>query len=203
LKPVWQSEAFEAQLLDRYGRASAGLEYHNRAHVEMVRDWALLLAADESLETEVLAQLRIASVLHDWCYPDEAAGHEDRSAHFASSLLEGMPGLDHAAIQSIAAGIRATQIPQKPLDTLGRLLCDADLAYLGTELYPLWSGKLRSEWSMQGRSFTDAEWVGLQIVFLSEHRYHTRAAQERLEPLKQDHLAKLRQGFFSTFGLAP
>ncbi len=203
MKPIWQTEAFETQLLDQYERASAHLEYHSREHVEMVRDWALELATEESVELDTLAQLRISSVLHDWCYPDGASGHENRSADFAVSLLKDMPGLDGSSLQSISAAIRATQIPQKPVDLLGRLLCDADLAYLGTELYPVWSAKLRAEWSRQGRSFTEAEWIGLQIVFLSEHRYHTRAAQTRLEPVKQKHLAELRRGFFSTFGTAP
>ncbi|MBI1316895.1 hypothetical protein GC167_08580 [bacterium] len=199
----WRKPEREREWLRQFEERTAQLAYHNREHVEHVRDWALKLAEREGWNSESMDRLRCAAVFHDWSYPDGAFEHEERSAQFLETLLSAETELSRADITSMADAIRATRIPQSPKDALGRLLCDADLAYLGTELYGPWSERLRIEWSVQGRSFLDAEWMALQIVFLTNHRYHSEAAQFWLEPVKQAHLDRLRAGFFSTFGTNP
>jgi len=203
LSSDWRKPEREREWLRQFGERSAQLAYHNREHVEHVRDWALKLADREGLSPGAIDQLRCAAILHDWAYPDGAFEHEERSAQYLESVLSAESGLSASDRASMVNAIRATRIPQSPKDAMGRLLCDADLAYLGTELYEPWSQRLRTEWSAQGRSFLDAEWTALQVVFLSEHRYHSEAAQYWLEPVKQAHLNRLRAGFFSTFGSNP
>jgi hypothetical protein len=89
--------------------------------------------------------------------------------------------------------IMATEVPQRPIDALGEVLCDADLDYLGRPDFFRIGNLLFQELKSRGALSTEREWNELQVRFLSGHRYFTATCQRLREPIKQQHLATVRQ----------
>ena len=84
-----------------------------------------------------------------------------------------------------------TKIPQQPKNLLQRIICDADLDYLGRNDFEVIGEKLRQEFLVYGVVQTEEEWDRLQLKFLTSHKYHTASSQHMREPVKQMHLHSL------------
>ncbi len=87
--------------------------------------------------------------------------------------------------------ILATRIPQSPVTRLDKILCDADLDYLGREDFYEIGGRLLEELKAQGVVETEREWNLVQKTFLESHRYHTRFSKENREGKKQTHIQEI------------
>lgn len=76
--------------------------------------------------------LRTAALIHDigimWTYN----GHEEASVRYSKEILPAF-GYSKTDLAKIERMILATQIPQKPKNILEKIICDADLDYLGTK----------------------------------------------------------------------
>jgi hypothetical protein len=94
--------------------------------------------------------------------------------------------------------IMATRIPQSPRNKLSRILCDADLDYLGREDFKRIGDSLFSEMRTFGVLSTELEWNQLQVRFLERHSYFTVTNKKLREPVKQQYLAELRQWLSDT-----
>lgn len=92
----------------------------------------------------------------------------------------------------ICAMIQATRIPQAPLDVLARILCDADLDYLGRGDFQLIGSTLFEEMRSYGVLNTEREWNELQVRFLERHRFFTPTNISLREPVKLEHLSRIR-----------
>ena len=102
-----------------------------------------------------------------------------------------------SAIEKVLGCIRATEIPQRPNTLLENIVCDADLLYLGTDGYQLWSDCLRTEQgSVQHRFYSDAEWQDLQLNFLRSLQYRTPYALNVFQPKLQAHVIELEKTYF-------
>jgi uncharacterized protein len=86
----------------------------------------------------------------------------------------------------------ATKIPQSPDNLLEKILCDADLDYLGGNNYGEISESLRDELGLNGIQLSAEEWLNIQIAFLEKHHYWTDFALSVLKPQKQVVLDRLR-----------
>jgi hypothetical protein len=84
-----------------------------------------------------------------------------------------------------------TQIPQRPVDILERVICDADLDYLGRDDFFSIGDTLRREFIRYGIVPDDAAWEALQMKFLTNHSYHTESSRILREPVKQAHISRL------------
>ncbi|MDZ7645927.1 MAG: hypothetical protein U5K54_01410 [Cytophagales bacterium] len=76
-------------------------------------------------------------------------------------------GFKSDQIEAICNMILATRIPQSPLTKLEKVLCDADLDYLGRKDFYGIGGKLLEELKEQGVVETEREWNLVQKTFLS------------------------------------
>ena len=85
----------------------------------------------------------------------------------------------------------ATRLPQSPVTQLEKILCDADLDYLGREDFYEVGGKLFEEFKSQGIVETEREWNLVQKTFLQSHRFHTHYSQTHREPSKQKRLHEI------------
>jgi predicted metal-dependent HD superfamily phosphohydrolase len=112
----------------------ADLNYHNIHHTSEVMAAAEELGGMENISGDDLIILKTAALFHDAGFLSSYEGHEEASCDLANSIL---PDFDYTAtsIREICKLIRATQVPQKPLDKKAQILCDADLYYLGTNEY--------------------------------------------------------------------
>lgn len=87
--------------------------------------------------------------------------------------------------------IMATRLPHSPSSKLEKVLCDADLDYLGRDDFYEVGGRLFQEMKKHGIVETEREWNLVQKTFLESHRYHTAFSQSHREPKKQERLQEI------------
>ena len=167
------------------------LIYHNVNHTKGVITASGHLAITEGINGEDLLLLKTAALLHDSGFLQNPHDHEELSCKIARKYL---PDYEYTAdqIDRVCHMIMATKIPQTASDHLARVLCDADLYYLGTDQYTAYAEILFKEYKKTGIVKTEAEWLLKQVDFLSTHRYFTKTAIQERESTKQRNLEELR-----------
>ncbi|MBT2559508.1 HD domain-containing protein [Hymenobacter sp. ISL-91] len=174
---------------------SPSLLYHGLHHtLDVVLQARALARAEEITDTEELALLRTAAYYHDAGFLTTYQGHEEASCALARQVLPGF-GYTAPQIELICQLIMATQMPQCPGNShLARILCDADLDYLGrpADFWPV-SQTLFGELAARGLIADETAWLELQVQFLSTHHYWTPTATARREAAKQERLAEVKE----------
>ena len=167
------------------------LTYHNASHTRYVLDKAVLISQEEKIDADQLDLVKVAALYHDSGFLKGLVEHEHASCEIVKAEL---PAYDFSSIQTdqICQMIIATKIPQKPQDLLGKIVADADLEYLGTDLFDIGSQRLFDELRHFNSGLTRTEWLKIQIRFLESHQYHTVYCQNFRQPKKLEHLAKLK-----------
>lgn len=167
------------------------LSYHNVGHTNNVLKHTLEIAALEGITGEDLDLLSTAALFHDAGFIEKYIGHEEVSCEMAKEFL---PRFDYSGVQieKICDMIMATKIPQTPHDHLAKILCDADLYYLGTDDYGSMAEKLYPEFLKEAIAKDKMEWQRQQIEFLESHTFFTKAAQEKLSGKQKKNLIVLK-----------
>jgi len=168
------------------------LTYHNIHHTEEVIHHALELGTAEGLSAYELSILHTAALLHDSGYIISNIEHERLSCNIAKEYLP-QYGYTPPEIQKVCDLIMTTQLPQSAYDKLSQVLCDADIYYLGTGNYQLYSGRLFRELKHYTPGITNEEWLKQQITFLQTHVYFTDAAKAKLNQHKKANLKQVKQ----------
>jgi len=165
--------------------------YHSFEHTLDVYASAISIAEAEGLSGEELELLKTAALYHDAGFLLQGQDHEEAGCRMVRELL---PGFGYSAVQveRICAMIMATRIPQAPADQASKILCDADLDYLGRDDFEAIGELLFEEMKAYGMLRTEVEWNNLQVRFLDQHGYFTATNMQLREPGKQAHLARLR-----------
>jgi predicted metal-dependent HD superfamily phosphohydrolase len=101
-------------------------------------------------------------------------------------------GYSVSDIKSIDNMIMSTEIPQHPETLDDKVLCDADLDYLGREDFFEIADNLRRELAVYWRTFSDEEWLLFEIEFLEKHRYFTGTSSGTREERKQENIRILK-----------
>jgi predicted metal-dependent HD superfamily phosphohydrolase len=164
--------------------------YHELNHTLYVLESAQVLAVPEGVSGEELTLLKTAALYHDTGFLISHIEHESLSVQIARKELPGF-GFNDAQIHQICRMIMATRIPQSPEDKLSRILCDADLFYLGTDLFEHFAELLYLELCATGAVNSKEEWMKIQIRFLGAHHYQTETAAAMLDAVKNQHLQQL------------
>lgn len=183
-------QAFVTDMLQR--QIPDAYSYHNYAHTLYVQDKARQGALREGLNEQERRLLDAAALWHDTGYTNTYKGHEEASCVLAKKHL-GDFGFTPAEIDRICEMIMATKIPQSPVDLAGRILADADLAYLGTADAEEDAALLFEEMRSVNPALTENQWLQQQVQFLEQHRFFTPYYQENMEPVKQEYLAQLKK----------
>jgi HD superfamily phosphodiesterase len=134
--------------------------------------------------------LRTAAIMHDTGYIWTFDTHEDESIKYARIVLPEW-NYTNAQIEIIAGIIEATKIPQRPFNTLERIIGDADLDYLGTDYFYKIGNKLYKELLAYNKVTNEEQWDRIQVKFLQNHTFHTPFAKKYREPVKQKYLAEI------------
>jgi hypothetical protein len=95
--------------------------------------------------------------------------------------------------QQISSCILATIMPQNPQNLLEKIICDADLDYLGRSDFEKISLDLYQEMNACGEISDQHKWDEIQVVFLDKHHYHTSFNQSRRNEQKSLHLAAIKE----------
>lgn len=171
------------------------LPYHNMQHTLEVFQYARKISDYEKLSCEDKEMVSLASLFHDTGNSEIYKGHEKISAKKAHCFLSSL-GYSEEKIERVKSCIVATQMPQTPSNKLEEVICDADLAHLGSNSFINCNRRLRLEWNKCfNKSFSDKEWLENNIIFLESHSYFTSYGKEILHPKKMKNLELLQEAY--------
>lgn len=167
------------------------LTYHSLGHIKDVYSAAENLADLENVTGEDLTLLLTAVLFHDSGFLISQKEHERLSCGI---VMEHLPkfGYTPEQIERICGMIMATQIPQTPHNKLEKIICDADLDYLGRDDFFTIGDKLFDELVMYGIIDSENEWNKLQVRFLEKHHYFTLSAKRLRKAKKAENLALVK-----------
>lgn len=167
--------------------------YHSLEHTLDVLAAVIDIAEKEGVSGEDLELLKTAALYHDAGFTEKDDDHEAVSCDLVRATLPGF-GYSDSQVERICSMIMATKIPQAPGgDQLARILCDADLDYLGRPDFFRIGDELFAEMMRYGRLSSEREWNELQVSFLKAHTYFTATNVRDREPAKQEHLAAVKR----------
>jgi len=169
--------------------------YHNYDHTKHVVDAAEEIGKGAGLEEKDLDVVMLAAWLHDTGYVELKEGHEAASIKIAKEFLI-QAGCDEILQKQVYDCIEATKMPQSPQNVLEQVICDADLAGLGSADFEDRSKLLKTEIELErGAAFVNEEWFEMELEFMSNHNYHTKYAQTTYNSQKNKNLAKRHADF--------
>ena len=169
-------EKLKERILDLLDEKLPGdLTYHGTHHTLDVLDVCNAYIERGSIEERNALLLRTGVLFHDFGFTHSFEDHERNGAILAEKVLPDF-GYGPGEIKTVEGLIMATKIPQKPETELEKIICDADLDYLGRDDYYPISNTLFQELKSLGKIETEKEWNALQIGFLEAHNYHTAFA---------------------------
>ena len=166
------------------------LHYHGAAHTLNVLKVCNQYIRREKIPRHSAKLLRIAALLHDIGFTEVSREHETRSAEMAEEMMTRL-GFTNKDVWIVKRLILSTKIPQSPNNFLEKVICDADLDYLGRDDFKEISDKLYKELKVTSPNFTKEEWNRKQIEFLKSHTYHTAFARKNRQPKKEERIREL------------
>ncbi len=168
------------------------LVYHNLHHTLDVLKSVQILSRMERINGDLLTILQTAALFHDSGMLSTYADHESASMKI---VMENLPKFDYTEEQTeqVCELIWATKMPQTATTLSEKILCDADLEYLGRDDYFLISHSLRLEWKYYNNDIPLKDWYKMQISFLAEHSYFTPSATKLRQPGKEYNLGLIQE----------
>ncbi len=166
------------------------LYYHSLDHTKRVIERAVFLARDEGLSEEEIELIKVAALYHDAGFLIGRKDHETKSCKLASKELPEF-NFSKKEIKTICGMINATRIPQEIHNIYDKIVADADLFYLGTDEYDVYSNQLYKELQHIKPEIDENKWFKIQLDFLYSHKFHTRYGINVLNPVKQENIRKL------------
>jgi len=187
-------DAASGYLIQRLRRElNQTLSYHCVEHTLDVLDAATRLTNLEHVGPREKKLILTASLFHDAGMIVQYHDHESASVDLATAILPEF-GYTKPDIDEIAGLIMVTKLPQRPYSHAEQIICDADLDYLGRDDFFILSFRLQLEWKLNGiRDTSLAEWLDIQVRFLSDHRYFTNSAIILRNEIKLKHLQEVSQ----------
>jgi len=167
------------------------LTYHNFRHTIDVLRFAELLAIAEGVTGEDLALVQTAAAYHDSGFLVQYNKNEPIGCDIAKKELPAF-GYNETQIKTICDIIMATQVPQSPKNLLGEIVCDSDLDYLGTPDFYFQGNELRKELASQEITFTERQWLELEIGFMEKHSYFTKTSKMLRDKTKASFVEELK-----------
>jgi hypothetical protein len=172
--------------------ADEKLIYHDKGHTEDMVNAAMEIGNHYQLNDRDFFIVQAAAWFHDLGYMVDIAHHEAQSAVLAENFLQ-KHNANEEDIDAIKACILATQMPQKPVTLLDKIICDADLFHLGTDDFFKKDKLLLKEINaLYHKDLGKLEWRRKSIQFLEDHHYHTDYCQLLLNSGKEANLQTLK-----------
>ncbi len=163
------------------------LYYHNAGHTKDIIGAVQYLCREENINGHDLEILSTAALFHDAGFLETYSDHEEASCLIARKYL---PDFEYTQteIDEICELIMFTKMPQSPNGKLSKIICDADLLYLGTERYYQVAESLFEELKHMSLIKNWNQWRQTQIDFLESHHYFTETANKEISLKKMHNL---------------
>jgi len=168
------------------------LYYHGLQHTLNVMEAASRYGTMENLGGEEMILLKTAALYHDSGYLIEYSNNESKSVKIVQDVLPAF-GYTQNQIVQICEMICSTEVPQKPKNLTEKILCDADLDYLGRDDFYIKGICLLREWNEHGITTSLKEWYVQELHFLRQHKYYTKSAIKLRHKRKMFHLKQVEE----------
>jgi uncharacterized protein len=169
------------------------LTYHSVEHTKDVIQQAERIAISEKVsDARLLLLIKTACLFHDTGFLCAYKGHEEKSCQLMLEAIN-TKEFDTSELSMIENMILATKLPQLPNTLPEKIICDADLDYLGRGDFDVISGNLKREFFSYGIVRSEHEWDQLQVRFFENHVYFTDTSNKERYPVKMQNLEKLRR----------
>lgn len=167
--------------------------YHNLYHSLDVERACIRFANLEGVSEHEKVLLRTAALLHDTGFIHQYENNEYLAVQFAKLHLPEF-GYSQEDISIIVKCVLSTNEKSIPLTNLEKILCDADLDYLGRDDYFEKVQTLRLELFNFGHEFTEKSWIDFQLDFLeNKHQYFTDSAKNIRGMYKDKRILELKK----------
>ena len=167
------------------------LYYHNLKHTIDVINGVEIIGTSEGVDEEEMLLLKTSALFHDFGQIQGSIDHEERGCEYAKEVLPGL-GYTQEQIDTIIGIIMATKLPPNPQTTLQKIICDADLDYLGRRDFIPVSDTLFQELKVQGIIGKLNDWNKLQVKFLSGHQFFTDTAKKMRQVNKESQIERIK-----------
>ena len=169
--------------------------YHNISHVKFVVDMVKEISEHSNISEDDLEILQIAAWFHDLGHIKTWEGHEEISASLAQKYLQNINYPQESA-DKVLGCILATKIPHNPKSLLEEIICDADIAHIGSKDFFDLSALLKLEIeSRKEKKLTESEWINKNIEFLTKSKFFTKYAKLKFDERKNSNLLKLQKRY--------
>lgn len=165
------------------------LSYHNLEHTLDVESVCKKIGKAEKINDNEMFVLQSAALLHDVGYTISYSNNEEHSIIIANKLLKNLC-YSSIEIDKIRQLISVTRIPQRPTSLLEKIICDADLDYLGRNDYEQKAKLLFNELNTYLR-ISKEEWILKQIEFLKMHIFFTPFSKRNRMSIKMNNYLNL------------
>jgi HD superfamily phosphodiesterase len=147
----------------------------------------------EKVSNEDAELLITAALFHDtgflWAYEK----NEPIACRFANEVLPDF-GYNPMQISAVCNLISSTAMPQKPKTLLEKIICDADLDYIGREDFFITALRLHREWSENSEHKTSfRDWYEKQRSFMESHVFFTNSARLLRNERKKKNLMQVNE----------
>ncbi len=167
--------------------------YHNLQHTKDVVNIVKEISDNSGVDEEEKELLLIAAWFHDTGYLQNILHHEEKSAEIAQEYLERI-NFPTNKIKKVKQLILSTRMPQNPVTPSEKIICDADISYIGHDDFIKRIPSLRDEWVQTiKKTFTDEEWIKQNIEFIESNRFHTEYARQKFGEMRKKNLSRLKQ----------
>lgn len=190
-----QFKELQEKILEKLQKGlPSNLYYHNVKHTIDMIYIVEKIGREEGIDEEEMLLLKCAALFHDAGFLSQYDNNEEIGAQMAEKELKEY-GFSKEQIETVKRLILATKMPPKPKDLLEKIICDADLDYLGRPDFIPISQNLFRELFERGKINTIDQWNKLQYKFIQNHTYFTTTARREREPGKQLVLKQLKEMF--------
>jgi len=173
-------------------KLSKDLYYHSVNHTMNILKVANQYLRREKIYGDNAKLIRIGVLMHDIGFTVSNENHEQVGAEIAEKMMI-EHGFSKRDIKVVNELILSTRIPQCPHNHFEKIICDADLDYLGRSDYYQISELLFKELKAYSLIDNKKEWNKAQIKFLEAHKYHTDFAQKNRQPNKEKRIKELKK----------
>ena len=173
-------------------KLSKDLYYHCIHHTLDVLKVINQYMKREKISGQEAKLLRIGVLLHDIGYTVSINDHELRGMEIAEKMMSQF-GFSNNHIEIVKGLILSTRVPQKPKNKLEKMICDADLDYLGRPDFYKIGDLLYKEMKAYSNIENKKNWNKVQIKFLEAHQYHTDFARKNRQPNKEERIKELKR----------
>jgi len=173
-------------------KLSKDLYYHCIHHTLDVLKVINQYMKREKISGQEAKLLRIGVLLHDIGYTVSINDHELKGMEIAEKMMSQF-GFSNNHIEIVKGLILSTRVPQKPKNKLEKMICDADLDYLGRPDFYKIGDLLYKEMKAYSNIENKKNWNKVQIKFLEAHQYHTDFARKNRQPNKEERIKELKR----------